>query len=313
MLKRKFDDIYPIKEDFKRFDSRNTAFNRATKSGLKSYRDKNKKAERMKKQLPGFSLLDYSFNEAALTVAQASDSGRGYMNSGFYSWSSLGVTKKPEEISKWEVSPYKAVQVLRKAGLYYGAVDIGFCKLDKRWIYSYSSDGKPIIFEDVEEAYETSEKAVIPESHKWIIVITVPMEFKEMMYAPAALNPVSNMGYSRMSIVAGSLAEFIRGLGYNAIPCGNDIGLSIPMAIQAGLGHVGRHGRLITWEHGPMVRICKILTNLPLESSLIAPEGVVQYCEVCKKCAEHCPSQSIPYGSRIYEGYSEANNPGALK
>ena len=133
------------------------------------------------------------------------------------------------------------------------------------------------------------------------------------MYAPTAFTPVARMGYSRMPIVAGSLAEFIRGLGYHAIPCGNDTAISVPITIQAGLGHVGRHGRLITWNEGPMVRIAKIFTDLPLAPTPMAPEGIIEYCEVCKKCAKHCPSQSIPSGPRTFKGFTEANNPGVLR
>ena len=36
--------------------------------------------------------------------------------------------------------------------------------------------------------------------------------------------------------------------------------------------------------------------------------------EVCEKCAEHCPSQSIPYGTdRTWHGDSRSNNPGVKK
>jgi reductive dehalogenase len=308
-----FDDVYPIKDDYKRFDPRNTAFARATRAHLGNYSNEDRKAERMKKGTPGFTLVDYAFRDAALTTAQASDSGRGQMNSGFYSWSPLGVTNKPEGIQKWDASPEEASKVLTKAARYYGAVEVGFCKLDKRWIYSHAYDGRPIVFENVDEGYVTGNKAVIPNSHRWVIALTVPMEVEEMMYSPAALNPVSSMGYSRMPVVAGSVAEFIRGIGYHAIPCGNDTALSVPIAIEAGLGHVGRHGRLITWKEGPMVRICKVFTDLPLTPSPPAPKGIIEFCEVCEKCAKHCPSSSIPEGPRTYEGYSEANNPGAFK
>jgi ferredoxin len=232
----------------------------------------------MKRNMPGFSLLDYAFSGAALTVAQASYSGRGNMNSGFYSWSPLEVTRKPEDVDMWRVSPSQASKVVKKAGKYYGATDVGFCELDKRWVYSHTSDGRPIVFEDVKQGYVTEDKAVIPESHKWVIAITVPMEVEEMMYSPVAMNPTS-----------------------------------IPIAIQAGLGHLGRHGRLITWQDGPMVRIAKIFTDLPLESSELAPEGIIEFCEVCEKCAKMCPSKSIPFGPRTWEGENEANNNGAFK
>ena len=311
--RRPFDEVYPVKEGYRRFNRANTAFGRAERAGHRGYDDANRKLERMKKAVPGFSLIDYAFRDGALTVARASGSGRGVIDSGFYSWSPLGVTSRPEGVSRWEASPEGAARVIRKAGLYYGAADVGFCELDRRWVYSHTVDGRPIVFEDVERGYVTGEKAVIPESHRWVVAFTVPREVEEMMYAPAALNPVSSMGYSRMPVVAGSLAEFIRGLGYNAIPCGNDTAISVPIAIQAGLGHVGRHGRLITWGEGPMVRIAKIFTDLPLEPSPQAPGGIIEFCEACEKCARHCPSRSIPHGPRSYEGFSEANNPGALK
>jgi reductive dehalogenase len=308
-----FDETYPCKDSYRRFDRRNTAFRRAERAGFKGYDDISFKLERMKKGVPGFSLIDYAFRDGALTTAKASGSGRGVIDSGFYSWGSLGVSSKPEGVPVWEGSPDEAAGIVRKAGLYYGADDLGFCELDERWIYSHTVDGRSIVFEDVEEGYVTEEKAVIPRSHRWMIAVTVPMEFEEMMYAPAAMNPVSSIGYSRMPVVAGSLAEFIRGLGYHAIPCGNDTALSVPIAIQAGLGHVGRHGRLITWGRGPMVRIAKIFTDLPLSPSPVAPRGIIEFCEACEKCVRHCPSGSIPAGPRTYEECSESNNPGALK
>jgi reductive dehalogenase len=308
-----FEEIYTVRDDYERFHQENTAFGRAMRAGKRGYGDPEEKLKRMKDNVPGFSIVDYAFSGAALTAAQASHSGRGNQDSGFYSWSPLGVTHKPEGVPRWEGSPEEAGRIVAKAGKFYGAVGVGFTELDKRWVYSHNSDGRPIVFEDVDRGYVTEEKAVIPESHRWVVALTVPMEVEEMMYAPTALNPVSNMGYSRMPVVAGSLAEFIRGLGYHAIPCGNDTALSVPIAIKAGLGHLGRHGRLITWERGPMVRIAKVFTDLPLEQSPLASRGIVEFCEVCEKCAKECPSGSIPEGPRTYEGFSEANNPGVLK
>ncbi|UCD45331.1 MAG: reductive dehalogenase [Candidatus Bathyarchaeota archaeon] len=315
MGEKTFDDAYPIKDGYKRFDPRNTAFSRSFRgdSGAAQRDNAESREEKMVRNVPGYTLVDYSFSGAALTAAQASHSGRGQMNSGFYSWSSLGVAVKPEGVPRWEGTPQEASKILKKAGKYYGASGMEFCETDRRWIYSHTGDGRPIVFEDVEEGYVTEEKAVIPDSHRWTVAITVPMEVEEMMYSPTALNPVSSMGFSRMPVVAGTVAEFIRGLGYHAIPCGNDTALSVPIAIQAGLGHIGRHGRLITWERGPMVRIAKIFTDLPLAPNPPAPRGIIEFCDACMKCAKQCPSGSITEGPRTYEGHSEANNPGALK
>jgi epoxyqueuosine reductase QueG len=52
---------------------------------------------------------------------------------------------------------------------------------------------------------------------------------------------------------------------------------------------------------------------MPLAPSLLAPEGIIEYCNECKKCATHCPSRAISRGPRTYEGKTEANNSGVLK
>jgi epoxyqueuosine reductase len=305
-----FKEAYPVKDTYNRFDARNTSFSQNRKkrgSDTLGYNDEEGMAERMKKGIPGYSLVDYAFKDAAETYT-----GHG-MNTGFYSWNSLGVTKKPETIPRWWVSPNETSKVVTKAARFYGACGVGFCETDRRWFYSHVHDGRPIVFEDVEQAYMDDEKVVIPESHKYTIALLVPMEFIENSYAPTPLEVTSNMGYSRMHVLAGTVAEFIRGLGWHAIPCGNDTALSVPIAIQAGLGHVGRNGRLINWERGPLVRICKVFTDLPLAQSPPAPSGILEYCEVCKKCAYNCPSQSIPEGPRTWEGPKKSNNNGVYK
>lgn len=165
-MPRNFDDIYPSKGEYERFHLVNTAFQRVLSTGEKSYSNIDKKVEKMRQGLPGFSLIDYSFSDAALTVALASHSGRGNMNQGFYSWKPLGATVKPEEIPRWESTQIEAASVIRKAGIYYGAADIGFCELDRRWVYSHTTDDRPIVFEDVDEGYVTDEKVVIPNSRE---------------------------------------------------------------------------------------------------------------------------------------------------
>ena len=65
--KRSFDDIYPTKDSYKRFDQRNTSFGRALKDtgrivefGSDEYR-----ADKIRQSLPGFGVVEYAFNGAA--------------------------------------------------------------------------------------------------------------------------------------------------------------------------------------------------------------------------------------------------------
>ncbi|MGD2200763.1 MAG: reductive dehalogenase [Candidatus Bathyarchaeota archaeon] len=310
---RGFDEVYPVKEGYKRFDQRESAFGRRLRrtGSIIGFTEEDK-IRRIEKNIPGYTLVDYAFNSAAgmyETLPGELDS----QGTGFYSWEALGVARKPEGVPRWEGTPERAAKIITKAAGYFGTVGVGFCRLDRRWVYTHSRYGREIVFEDVEEGYVTEEKAVIPESHRWVVALTVPMEYEETLYSPTRLEVATVMGYSRMHLLAGQVAEFIRGLGYHAVPCGNDSALSVPIAIEAGLGHLGRHGRLITWERGPLVRICKVFTDLPLPQTPLAPEGITEFCEVCEKCAERCPSRAIPSGPRTWEGVCESNNAGAYK
>ena len=54
--------------------------------------------------------------------------------------------------------------------------------------------------------------------------------------------------------------------------------------------------------------------NEPDSPDLNFCNSVIRFCEACEKCAEHCPSQSIPYGrDRTWHGGSRSNNPGVKK
>jgi epoxyqueuosine reductase len=305
-----FDEYYEIGDEYKRFDGRSTAFSvKRREMGADTFAYTKKVWDKMRQDLPGYSHVDISFKNAANT----SDNHGGF-NTGYYSWFPLDVSVKPDDVPKWEKTQEEHAKVVRKAAQYYGAMTVGFTKRDERWIYSHTSDGKPINIKDVPEPVINDEEIVIPESYKYAIVMTVPMEFIENSHAPTPIEVTSNMGYARMHVIAGTVAEFIRGLGWNAIPMGNDTALSVPMAAQAGLGHVGRNGRLITWEKGPLVRICKIYTDMPLPQSPPAKTGIIEFCNDCEKCARMCPSQSIPLGLRTNGPiHNESNNPGPLK
>ncbi len=106
---------------------------------------------------------------------------------------------------------------------------------------------------------------MIPKSMRNVVVLAVEMDFDAIATYPGGPGAAATgNGYSRMTFTVACLAEFIRGLGYQAIPCGNCTGLSIPMAIDAGLGELGRLGLLITPRYGPRVRLAKVITDMPL-------------------------------------------------
>jgi len=90
--------------------------------------------------------------------------------------------------------------------------------------------------------------------------------------------------------------------------------MSIPLAIQAGLGEISRMGLLITPKYGPRVRLCKVYTDLPLKEDKPITFGVVDFCKVCMKCADNCPSDAISKDQEpSFNTVSISNNPGVKK
>jgi epoxyqueuosine reductase len=61
------------------------------------------------------------------------------------------------------------------------------------------------------------------------------------------------------------------------------------VAMQAGIGWIGRNNLLITPQFGARVRLITVLTNMPLKTDQPAPFG----CGDCYACLASCPSQSI--------------------
>jgi len=140
------------------------------------------------------------------------------------------------------------------------------------------------------------------------------MDYDAIRVSPTCISQATaGLAYSRMAFVVASLAQFIRGLGYTAIPSGNDTRLDIPSAVDAGMGELGRNGLLITPEFGSRVRIAKVLTDLPLKPDSPMEFGVDRFCQSCLKCATLCPSQSIQYGDRTDKPVNISTNPGVRK
>lgn len=111
----------------------------------------------------------------------------------------------------------------------------------------------------------------------------------------------SSEQYLNSGVLALKLAAFIRELGYEATSHidGNYEVICPLVAVDAGLGVIGRMGLLMTRDLGPRVRIAVVSTNLPLEYSKSIPDRTtMHFCELCKKCAEVCPVAAIPTDSR---------------
>jgi reductive dehalogenase len=219
--------------------------------------------------------------------------------------------RSPESISPKDLSKY-----IKRAAKFFGASAVGITKLNKNWLYKTKVD---LYSTSIQEKQELKfPELELPEDITHAIVMIIEMDPDGINCAPTFLEFASaGLGYSKMSFLIACVAQFIRNLGYKALPCANDTTLSVPLAIDAGLGALGRIGVLITREFGPRIRICKVLTNMPLKEDhpdLRFINHVHQKCTNCRKCAEACEYDAISFEKeRNYGIKSESNNPGMKK
>ena len=258
----------------------------------------------------GYTLLDWAFSMGSWYLERWWGFGNIVGNAGLYEWfpdsAEIEARDRLPAEAKWIVSdPQEMTKIVKKAAIYMGASAVGICRVDRRWIYSHRFHPGTFDHSAIDD---------IPDTFEYAIVMLHEMNYTLMRTAPAyGENAATGRGYSMMAFMASSVAHFIRDLGYEAIPSGNDTALSIPMAVDAGLGELGRHGLLIAPRYGPRVRISKILTNLPLVPDKPIEIGVREMCEVCRKCAKACPGQAISFDKPTMAGPTISNNPGIYK
>jgi len=238
----------------------------------------------------------YTLKDNALKDAQSAHS-LGYSFLGFQK------AKTPEErgVPKWTGTPEEAARMLRTAARHLGAATIGFVELDdntRKLVYSVDPDGHQIEFTDDPVASETETHRYIPNSCRWVIVYTVQMSEEAMKRSPTMTASQTTTGaYSRGTQINAGLQDFLRALGYQCLGESslNALAIAPAFGVLAGLGEMSRLNRMITPEFGPMVRVFKLITDLPLATDKPIDAGIMEFCRHCKKCAEACPSGALSF------------------
>ena len=295
---------FPIPTD--RFDQKNEMFKRSLWDEKMQPYARGFYEEVVYQQKVGYRKLDYAFRNAAWNLEWGFGFGNARSNSELYSWDAIPAKIKRfvEAGEQVKESPEEMSRIIKKVARFLGADLVGIGKLHPNWVYSREFNVL------TREHYPID----LPDDSHNAIVMAIEMDHDSIRSSPSGVaGAATGLGYSKMAFVANLMATFIKGLGYRAIPCGNDTALSIPLAMAAGLGEGSRMGLLITEKYGPRVRLCKVFTDLPLEYDSYHPFGVVEFCKSCKKCATHCPSQAIPHSHMTTEGPNISNQSGVLK
>jgi ferredoxin len=156
-------------------------------------------------------------------------------------------------------------EYIKSLARYYGARTVGIAELQPYHVYSHVGRGSG------------KYGAPIEVEHRYAIAFTVEMDYEMMGPAPEAATVMES---ARQYVEAAKIA------------------LQLSYLLRY-LGEIGRMGLLMTPELGPRVRLGVVTTDIEL-----IPDGrkdgraVIDFCTICLKCAENCPSKSIPFEDR---------------
>ncbi len=138
-------------------------------------------------------------------------------------------------------------------------------------------------------------KAVL---HQNTIVLSLEMDKEKIELAPSPKTSAMIMRtYDNLGKASNQLTRFLRKHGYSA-QAGHPLGglvLYPALAELAGIGYHGKHGLIITPEHGSRVRLTAIYTNidnLPFNDDN-PHEWIMSFCQKCGRCIRKCPGFAI--------------------
>ncbi|MEM6707026.1 MAG: reductive dehalogenase domain-containing protein [Acidobacteriota bacterium] len=256
------------------------------------------------RSVAGYGHRDFALRNAAWHVADTfaerlehEDRREGFLD--YLTAQREGAPEKAELESPEET----ATQVKQVARLF-GADLVGITRHDERWLYTHKYSRRE----------ENETPMDLPEGLTSVIVVCHEMDHDLLRTVPSALSgTATGVGYSKDVVTLLALAQYVRNLGYRAYASMNDTALSIPLAIQAGLGEYGRHGLLIAPGLGPRLRIGKVFTDLPLAHDRPRRFGVKEFCGVCRRCSDACPPGAIAKGEPEAEPHNRSNLVGVRK
>jgi ferredoxin len=199
------------------------------------------------------------------------------------------VNEKRVAIGDPEWLTWKIKQVAR----FFGADRAGVCELNQAYVASHRWD----------EYLAGSHKPAKPVRlrHRYAISLVFKRDYDLVKAGHSYIDGgEGTLVYNQAAVTACQLAAYIRELGYPARAHHEreESVLQVPIAVEAGMGELGRLGLLMTPDWGPRVRMSTVTTDLPLIADEPIDIGVQTVCRLCRKCAENCPSGAIPRGDK---------------
>jgi len=184
-------------------------------------------------------------------------------------------------------------RALKSLSYFLGAELTGICEVPRYAWYSHVDGGKRV------ECH-----------HKYAVVMLIDQEYDTMEGASGddfISGAQSMRAYMRGAVIAGTMAEHLRGLGFSARAQTNADSevLQLPLILLAGLGELSRIGELVLNPFvGPRFKSVVLTTNMPLAVDRPIDFGLQYFCSNCYKCARECPCDAISWGDKVmFNGY----------
>jgi len=191
-------------------------------------------------------------------------------------------------------SPASTARNIKEVARFFGADAVGITHLDQAYVYSHRAKSSPV------DGGKPGDPIHLP--HKYAICLVYAGDYDRYMTCNSRISDAEyQVGQKGTIMPTFMLAAYIREMGYPArAHCHSGYEVNpIPLAVNAGLGELGRYGMLIHEEYGSRVHLATVTTDLPLEVDEPVDIGVEDFCKQCMKCARNCPSYSISFGDKV--------------
>ena len=196
--------------------------------------------------------------------------------------------------------PAAMTRHIKRVGHTFGASIVGIGRSHPAMLYGGGALHEVGFLTSRDEGTETQEE--LCKKYPYVVVAPVAWDYD---LAQAHRHHIGDAAYEvtlmNLGLVLTQLEGYIRELGYNVVR-----GKVNPQAaaLAAGIGELGRNGLIISEQYGARIHLHDaIMTDLPLVTDKPLDIGVEDFCKICRKCAETCPTNSITFGPKqIYNG-----------
>src|SRR2546425_5181388 len=195
-----------------------------------------------------------------------------------------------------EVSdPAAMTRHIKAVAHYMGADVVAVAKAHPSFLYAggrYVQDGS------AKDAYEGHSPEDLARKFPYILVATTAWDYEKLQAHRHFIGDAAyHVSQIKGNMILKALEGYIKELGYTALR-----GVVTPQAagVASGVGELGRNGLIINKNFGARIHMPDpILTDLPLVADAPVDIGVDDFCKICRKCANTCPTNSIPFGDKV--------------